>query len=686
MGNQTPNAKIPVPYPASAGIDELFDWERFLLEAFTRVDTSELLFASRVRIWGGGNPPVAIQTLLNDLGTEGGGILLIPAGTHIVNATLNVPANVLIIGQRGAEIRPSATFYNSGDVPIFNVQGDGVRIKGIRFLGHPLNNDVRVSAVKTNGYDTIIEDCHFERLGYSAVDHTSSTNTSRLLLKDSVFYNCFGDCILTNLPLEIYNTQFLHPSDDISTYIPYRAYGVGIKANTQAGVPFLLKVKDSKFEDLLRTCILLTDDPSHPEFRVEINGCTVKRVGLERFTNKDAEASAIGNDESLFGGLIYVKTTSSDEGVKGKVYISNTKAEAFYTFFVRMPVNNSSGYVSFVSIDNCEYVNNATAHSGFTARNLRIVEGVINNLRAHSSFIRHIDKASSYGYYNLTVSNSTFSGNGGFSTSGNADFYNCNFGNNSAPTGRLFVGCKGGAQINAERAIACTNPVADTGLKLLLSDLGLSSSNRLLEITRQHGSPVRMYLSGKLINAVVKKSLFLPPTAFVLLLNDDTTTPISNAIGVSNNPFEIYGDFDVGTKPPANQHRRFIAVVPMPHDMINISNESTYSFNIRILLTFVNGRTDLIPIRVRVGYRSRNGTSQTMTTVKPFGALTSFSTTAGKLTEYTTTIKSALPTNEDGYKGLLVVEVARQYVNSDPEFVRFHGVEIDYDANLKAGW
>jgi hypothetical protein len=677
MGNTTPNARIPIPYPRSANVDELFDWERFLHDAFMRVDTTDILFSSRIRIAG----TAPLSTLLFELGNDGGGILYFPAGTYSISGTLTVPANVRLLGNN-AVLRPDASFYNSGDSPMFSVAGDGVVFEGLTFEGHTANSDVRVSAIATNGYETTVVRCRFLRMGYSAIDHRSNTQEGVLRIRDSRFENCWGDCILTNLSVDADSVVFTHPSTSISTVASYRGYGVGVKASTQAGRTLRLILRNVEFDRLLRTAIVLTVNPSHPAYEVRINGVKVRQVGLSRFDNAQGEASAIGNDESLFGAMLYVKSTAGDgETDNGTVHITDFDVYEPYGFVVRLPVNNSKRH--YLSRGRYQHLSAGwSGSSPFNPISLRLARAFITDVEGEAFKTHFTKQVSLIGSYDTVFINCRFSGAGDFG--GTKDdliwYINCTFsGTAPAPKGGWFIGCYGASQYQGDKVIASEGG----SYSLSTLHLGDFQTGICFRTKANYGQNPQITAGGRLAEASIRSAVLLPPSVFYLADND-TGTALSQNIHLHPSYNEIVAGFNDGSRLSNGQHRRLMTTVPLPHNFfVGSTSDSAFSLKLRISFSFSGGRSDLVPIRVRVGWLKHGQSTQTMNTLYAFAPLTLSAITANSIYNAEFTLSPAdlpsFPTNG----GSLFIEIARQYSASETETVRVHGVELLYPARLE---
>ena len=710
MGNRTRNLNIPIPYPRSANIDELFDWERFLHDAFVVVDTavgnisnlitginnsiqnintaitninntisqilnSDILLTSRIRI--AGRRP--LSTLLSELGDEGGGLLYFPAGVYEIGSTLIVPANVRLMGNN-AILRATASFYNSGDVPMFSVAGNGVVFDGLVFEGRPTNNDVRVSAIATNGNETTIVRCQFLRTGYCAVDHRSTTKDGVLRIRDSKFVDCWGDYILTNLSLDADSVVFTHPTFAISTVAAYRGYGVGIKAFTQAGRTLRMSLQNVEFDQLLRTAILLTANPAHPPYEVRINKVKVKQVGLTRFSNPSGEASAIGNDESLYGALIYVKSTSNNEEDVGTVHITDFDVDEPYGFVVRLPANNEKRHY----LSRGRYKHGASGWSGsnpFSPISLRLARAFVLDVEGHS-LIRHFTKQSSaFGSYDVVFQNCRFTSMGDFggTLGDNISYINCTFsGTAPAPLGKWFIGCRGASQYIG------TNVITSDGGYISTSSvhLGTFQSGMCFKTTADYGLYPQIKANGRLTDAHIRSAVLLPPSIFYYT---DYTMGGSLAQNVfrASEYDEIVAGFNDGNRLPNGEYRILMTTVPLPRGFFRASaSDSSFSLKLRISFSFAGGRSDLVPIRVRLGWLRHGDTTQQINTVRAFAPLTTSSIQPSSIYNLEVVVSpNQLPSSHNG--GSLYIEIARQYVNGESETVRVHGVELLYCAKFE---
>jgi len=677
MGNRTPNLGIPIPYPRSANVDELFDWERFLHDAFMVVDRADILFTSRIRV--AGQRPLA--DLLSELGDDGGGILYFPAGVYEVSGTLTVPANVRLLGNN-AVLRPSASFYNSGDYPMFLVAGDGVVFEGLTFEGHTSNSDVRVSAVATNGYETTIVRCRFLRMGYTAVDHRSTARNGVLRIRDSRFEDCWGDCVLMNLSLDADSVVFTHPSTSISTVAAYRGYGVGIKASTQAGQTLRMVLRNVEFDRLLRTAIVLTANPSHPAYEVRINGVKVRQVGLTRFSNPSGEASAIGNDESLYGALIYVQSTATNEADEGTVHITDFDVDEPYGFVVRFPVNNEKRHY----LNKGRYKHGASGWSGSTPFNpisLRFARAFVSDVEGNA-FKRHFSKQSTaYGSYNTVFQNCRFTGAGDFggSHTDNIWYINCTFsGTASAPKGGWFIGCYGASQYQGDKVIASDGGFYD------FSSLhyGNFQTGLCFQTTANYGLKPQIKANGRLTEVSIRQSVLIPITAFLLADGEDVLTIQDTRV---RPPFYtlVAGFRDDSSRLSNLQYRRLITTLPLPRNFfVPSTSDNAFSLKLRVSFSFSGGRSDLVPIRIRIRWIKHGETSPTTNTLFGFAPLTTTSITANSIYNAEFTLSPANLPSSATNGGALFIEIARQYVSSESEVVWVHSVELVYPALLEA--
>jgi len=715
MGNRTRNLNIPIPYPRSANIDELFDWERFLHDAFIVVDTavgnisnlitginnsiqnintaitninntisqilnSDILLTSRIRI--AGRRP--LSTLLSELGDEGGGLLYFPAGVYEIGSTLIVPANVRLMGNN-AILRATASFYNSGDVPMFSVAGNGVVFDGLVFEGRPTNNDVRVSAIATNGNETTIVRCQFLRTGYCAIDHRSTTKEGVLRIRDSKFVDCWGDYILTNLSVDADSVVFAHPTFAISTVAAYRGYGVGIKAFTQAGQTLRMALQNVEFDRLLRTAIVLTANPAHPAYEVRINKIKVRQVGLTRFSNPSGEASAIGNDESLYGALIYVKSTSTDEEDVGTIHITDFDVDEPYGFVVRVPANNEKRHY----LSNGRYKHGASGWSGsnpFNPISLRLARAFVSDVEGNA-FKRHFTKQSdAFGSYDTVFQNCRFSGAADFggTASDNIWYINCTFsGTAPAPYGKWFIGCSGASQYYGDRVIA-----SDGGHSASSTiHLGTFQSGLCFQTTAQYGLKPQIKANGRLQKVSVFERIFIPATAF--LLAEDENNP-SNAVSQSfqlhpTAEAEIVATFNDTNRPL--QHppiRRLITTMPFPPNLYFAVGDSDYAVKLRIYISSTQGKLNIIPIEIRIGVWLLNETQQRGMFRRLSAPLLSQPNPPNRpqMVEYT--IQAHFENSgllEYSLKnGTLSIEIERAFVPNESDTVMLHGVELIYPA------
>jgi hypothetical protein len=710
MGNRTPNLNIPIPYPRSANIDELFDWERFLHDAFIVVDTavgninntitqinnsfqsintaitnlnnaiteirnSDILLTSRIRI--AGRRPLSV--LLNELDSEGGGLLYFPAGTYEIGSTLTVPANVRLLGNN-ALLRPTASFYNSGDVPMFSIAGRGVVFDGLVFEGHPVNNDVRVSAIATNGNETAIVRCQFLRMGYCAVDHRSTTKDGVLRIRDSKFVDCWGDCILTNLSIDAHSVVFAHPTFAISTVAGYRGYGVGIKASTQAGQTLRMVLQNVEFDRLLRTAILLTANPSHPSYEVRINKVKVKQVGLTRFSNPSGEASAIGNDESLYGALIYVKGGGDgNERDVGTVHITDFDVDEPYGFVVRFPANNGNRHY----LSNGRYKHGASGWSGsnpFNPISLRLARAFVSDVEGNA-FRRHFTKQSdAFGSYDTVFQNCRFTGVADFggTASDNIWYINCTFsGTAPAPKGRWFIGCSGASQYDGEKVIACQ------GGHTLSSTLHIGDfqTGLCFKTTADYGLRPQIKANGRLYDTHIYLPILLHPSNFYLF--DDDNTAFRQELRYLFLGNEIVASFNDEDRLPNGRHRLLLTSFAVPRNFyIGSTSDTHFNLKVRIVFSFTGGRSDIIPIRVQMSWRKHGQTNQQGYILHDFAPLTN-SPIQGRALYCREFLVPSVALSSFPEGGCMFLEIARQYVANETDKVYIHGVELLYPARLE---
>jgi hypothetical protein len=719
MGNRTPNLNIPIPYPRSANIDELFDWERFLHDAFIVVDTavgginniitqlnnsfgsintaitnlnnaiteirnSDILLTSRIRI-AGFRP---LSTLLSELDNEGGGLLYFPAGTYPINSTLIVPANVRLMGNN-AVLRPTESFYDSGDVPMFSVAGRGVVFEGLVFDGHTTNNDVRVSAIATNGNETTVVRCQFLRMGYSAIDHRSTTKDGVLRIRDSKFEDCWGDCILTNLSLDANSVVFTHPTFAISTVASYRGYGVGIKAFTQAGQTLRMVLQNVEFDRLLRTAILLTANPAHPPYEVRINKVKVQEVGLTRFSNPSGEASAFGNDESLYGALIYVKGGGEgNEQDVGTVHITDFDVVEPYGFVVRFPANNEKRHY----LNKGRYKHEASGWSGsnpFNPISLRLARAFITDVEGYA-FKRHFTKQSdAYGSYDTVFQNCRFSGVGDFggTASDNIWYINCTFsGTAPSPYGRWFIGCSG-AQFYGDKVIASQGGHSASSTL----HLGDFQSGLCFKTTANYGLRPQIKANGRLQGASVLGRIFIPSTAFWVAEDEynNPSTSVSQSLQLHPTAYsEIVATFNDDNRPSQNgYHRRLITTMAFPKNFyIPPPNDSDYAIKIRVYLSSTNGRLNIIPIRIQMWIWKPTEPQQDGVYERPFSPLTNQPNPINRVQMFEFIIppfeENTSLRNLSSQDATLTIDIARAFVSVETDKVMLHGVELIYPALL----
>jgi len=709
MGNRTPNLNIPIPYPRSANIDELFDWERFLHDAFIVVDTavgnisnlitginnsvqgintaianinntisqilnSDILLTSRIRI-AGYRP---LSALLNELDDEGGGLLYFPAGVYEIGSTLTVPANVRLLGNN-AILRATASFYNSGDVPMFSVAGNGVVFDGLVFEGRPTNNDVRVSAIATNGNETTIVRCQFLRTGYCAVDHRSTTKDGVLRIRDSKFVDCWGDYILTNLSLDADSVVFAHPTFAISTVAAYRGYGVGIKAFTQAGRTLRMALQNVEFDQLLRTAILLTANPAHPAYEVRINKVKVRQVGLTRFSNPSGEASAISNDESLYGALIYVKSTSTDEGDVGTVHITDFDVDEPYGFVVRFPANNGNRHY----LSNGRYKHGASGWSGsnpFSPISLRLARAFVSDVEGNA-FKRHFTKQSdAYGSYDTVFQNCRFTGVADFGgTLGDQIWYiNCTFlGTAPAPNGKWFIGCSGAS------GYIGSNVIASDGGHISTSSihLGTFQTGMCFKTTADYGLRPQIKANGRLHDTHIYLPMLFHPSDFYLF--DDDNTAFTQELRYLFLGNEIVASFNDEERLPNGRHRLLLTSFSVPRNFyVGSTSDSNFNLKLRVNFSYTGGRAHIIPIRVQMMWRKHGDINQQGYILHDFAPLTTSSIQPRSLYNREFIIPStALSSFPNG--GCMFIEIARQYVANETDKVYIHGVELLYPARLE---
>jgi len=714
MGNRTPNLQIPIPYPRSANVDELFNWERFLHDAFIVVDTAiadinrdigtinaffqnflndittlgdaireiregDILLASRIRI--AGRRP--LSALLSELGDEGGGLLYFPAGTYAVSSTLTVPANVRLLGNN-AVLRPSSSFYNSGDAPMFSVAGHGVVFEGLVFEGHPTNNDVRVSAIATNGNETTIVRCRFVRTGYCAVDHRSTTKDGVLRIRDSRFEDCWGDCILTNLSINADSVLFTHPSTSISTVAAYRGYGVGIKASTQAGRTLRMALQSVEFDRLLRTAIVLTANPSHPAYEVRINKVKVRQVGLTRFSNPSGEASAIGNDESLYGALIYVQSTATNESDVGTVHITDFDVDEPYGFVVRFPANNSNRHY----LNKGRYKHGASGWSGsnpFSPISLRLARAFVSDVEGNA-FRRHFTKQSdAYGTYDTVFQNCRFSGAGDFGGTATDDIWyiNCTFsGSAPAPKGRWFIGCRGASQYQGDKVIACEGGhIASSSLHI-----GDAQTGMCFKTTASYGLIPQIKANGRLRTASVFERIFIPSTAFLLAEAQGGSSTLSPSFRLHPTADgEVVATFNDTNRPSGNNPvRRLITTMAFPPNLYLVVNDDDYLIKLRLYVSSTQGQLHIVPIEIRIRVWFPTETAQRTLVLRPFNPLFTQSNPANRVRLFELTIQPQIEgsglLDYSLVDGSLTIEIARSFAANENDTVMLHGAELMYSA------
>jgi hypothetical protein len=641
------------------------------------VDSADILFASRIRV--AGNRPLA--TLLSELGNEGGGLLYFPAGVYEVSGTLTVPANVRLMGNN-AVLRPSASFYNSGDYPMFSVAGGGVVFEGLTFEGHTSNNDVRVSAVATNGYDTTIVRCRFLRMGYTAVDHRSTARAGVLRIRDSEFEDCWGDCILTNLSLDADSVVFTHPSTSISTVASYRGYGVGIKAETQTGQTLRMVLRNVEFDRLLRTAIVLTANPSHPAYEVRINGVKVRQVGLTRFGNPSGEASAIGNDESLYGALIYVKSTASDgETDNGTVHITDFDVDEPYGFVVRFPANNNNRHY----LSSGRYKHGASGWSGsnpFNPISLRFARAFVSDVEGNA-YNRHFTKQSSaYGSYDTVFVNCRFSGAGDWG-GGHTDlirFINCHFsGTAPAPKGKWFIGCYGASQYYGDKVIASEGGSFNSSTL----HIGDFQTGLCLRLSGQHASPI-ISAKGILTQTIVRQSI--PISVGDFFLHDYTMgETVEQFIRRSSFHNGLVAGFKDNNRLGNDEYRSLLATLPIPRNLYRPSGTTDSDFNIkvRISFSFTGGRSDLVRFTIRLRFSKHGDTDDTERTLHFYAPLTTNSISANAIYNAEFTLSSNNIPSFPTYGGTMTLQIQRYYTSNESETVWVHGAEIVYPAFLE---
>ena len=717
MGNRTRNLNIPIPYPRSANIDELFDWERFLHDAFIVVDTavgnisnlitginnsiqnintaitninntisqilnSDILLTSRIRI--AGRRP--LSTLLSELGDEGGGLLYFPAGTYEIGSTLTVPANVRLLGNN-AILRATASFYNSGDVPMFSIAGNGVVFDGLVFEGRPTNNDVRVSAIATNGNETTIVRCQFMRTGYCAVDHRSTTKDGVLRIRDSKFVDCWGDCILTNLSLDADSVVFAHPTFAISTVAAYRGYGVGIKASTQAGRTLRMVLQNVEFDRLLRTAILLTANPAHPPYEVRINKVKVRQVGLTRFSNPSGEASAIGNDESLYGALIYVKGGGDgNEGDVGTVHITDFDVDEPYGFVVRLPANNEKRHY----LNKGRYKHEASGWSGsnpFSPISLRFARAFVSDVEGNA-FKRHFTKQSdAYGSYDTVFQNCRFSGAGDFGGTATDDIWysNCTFsGTAPAPRGEWFIGCSGASQYIGQKVIACEGGSSDAST----IHLGTFQSGLCFRTTANYGLKPQIKANGRLQKASIFDRIFIPSTAFLLAEGDSSSSPLSPSFRLHPTAeAEVVATFNDTNRPTQNNAvRRLITTMPFPPNLYFVPNDNDYLVNLRLYVSSTQGQLHLIPIRIRIRVWLPSEIQQAGLIDYYFIPLFREPNPPNRVRLFELPIQARFENDilltYSLKDATLSIEITRRFVPNESDTVMLHGVELMYSALL----
>jgi hypothetical protein len=127
-----------------------------------------------------------------------------------------------------------------------------------------------------------------------------------------------------------------------------------------------------------------------------------------------------------------------------------------------------------------------------------------------------------------------------------------------------------------------------------------------------------------------------------------------------------------------------MATVPLPRNFfVPSSSDNNFNLKLRISFSFSGGGSNLVPIRVRVGWVKHGQATQTMTTVFGFANLTASAITPNSIYNAEFTVSPTNLPSYPTYGGSLFIEIARQYTASESEIVRVHGVELLYPARLE---
>jgi hypothetical protein len=446
-------------------------------------------------------------------------------------------------------------------------------------------------------------------------------------------------------------------------------------------------LQNVEFDELLRTAILLTANPSHPAYEVRINKVKVREVGLTQFSNPSGEASAIDNDESLYGALIYVKSTANNtEDDIGTVHITDFDVVEPYGFVVRLPANNEKRHY----LSKGRYTHGASGWSGsnpFNPISLRLARAFVADVEGNA-FKRHFTKQSdAYGSYDTVFQNCRFSGAADFGGTANDQIWyiNCRFsGTAPAPKGKWFIGCDGASQYQGDKVIASQGGhVSSSTLHL-----GDFQTGMCFKTTADYGLKPQITAGGRLTDAFIRQVVFIPPSSFYLVDEDDNLNNYTLSQDLYLHPSfnEIVAGFNDGNRLAYGRHRRLIATIPLPRNFfVPSSSDSSFSAKLRIGFSFNAGRSHLIPIRVRIGWRRHGETTQTMETLHSFSPLTQSAITAGSLyiAEFVISPSDLPSSSTNG--GTFTIEIARRYVSGDGdgEIVRTYGAELLYPARLE---
>lgn len=334
MGNETPVMKIPIPYPSSSAIDELFDYDRFLVDAFTTVDKMKIVGSTQIR---NAAQYTNLQTALDELGTLGGGILYAPKGTYTIgnSVSLSVPANVWIIGADAVFKSQSDT--TTSTTPYFTLAGDNVRFVGIRFLGSESEQGFVRPAVETNGRSVEFYRCQF--IGVRSVIHTHSSNAGTAVFKECLFRNLWGDWIEANSPLVIHHSIFRKTNKLVSTNSTYRTRGTALRLVVNK--PIRVDIQNTEFEGILRNIIWFSGCTSTNFLELNILNTKATNYGVGHFGNQsevDAEWAVVVSEHDGLGRFV----STDDATLYADINIINSVAGGTSALFLPNNISHST--------------------------------------------------------------------------------------------------------------------------------------------------------------------------------------------------------------------------------------------------------------------------------------------------------------------------------------------------------